>query len=85
LSEATAPAAPEKKEEKKSSLFKGGGTNPFAKRPGPTTTAPTTNPKAEATTPKDANAGTMKSADIQEEISQYSNAFIEDNYDQDFF
>jgi len=27
----------------------------------------------------------MKSADIQEEISQYSNAFIEDNYDQDFF
>lgn len=67
-------SVPEKsKEEKKTSLFKGGSTNPFAKR---------TNESA-AIEKKEVPIQTKKSSssEIKED---YSNGFIEDVYDDDF-
>jgi len=60
------------KEEKKTSLFKGSSTNPFAKR----TNEPVAPKKEEAIMRKKSS-----SSEIKEE---YSGGFIEDVYDDDF-
>jgi hypothetical protein len=68
-----------KEEPKKTNLFKGSSTNPFAKR--------TADKKEELKVepPKDTKNNTKKSEEIVDEYSMGSNTFIEDTYENDFF